>query len=222
MADSKITSLTEKTSLDGSEEFVINDSGSDKKVGLDYFMLALPHKISGYKSGKYYAPVGTTANKIAVTRAKDRIDYVKTIIPIPTTFTGASVHVTTAGTSTSVIRIGIYDDSDDGEPGSLVSDWGTVDATTTGVKTITISEALYGTYWLASAWQGTGTGLALSCNLMATSPGDGYRAEPAQATGQSSTLHRIYEESVSGAFPSSATPVYADDGNGPQTVWLSL
>ena len=204
MADTKITDLTEKTALDASEELLINDGGTDKKVGIDYLSTGLAFMQSGYKSGYYYPQSGTrqTDHGIAF---KDRLQFQKTTVTFPTTFTGVSCRVTGAGTSTSVVRMGIYDDSDDGHPGTLVADWGTVDGTTTGTKTITISETLFGTYWLGIVWQGTGSGLDLNRSDLNEHCYDGYVLANPGVAGY--LAYGLTESSVSGALPSSATPV---------------
>lgn len=63
--------------------------------------------------------------------------------------------VTTPGSAGSVVRLGIYDDVD-GVPTNLILDAGTVDTTTTGVKTISISQALSaGVVWCCAVPQGT-------------------------------------------------------------------
>lgn len=68
-------------------------------------------------------------------------------------FNQAGIRVTTVGTAGAVIRLGVYADSS-GYPGALISDWGTVDATVTGDKTVTISWApTGGIYWLVAACQ---------------------------------------------------------------------
>ena len=70
-----------------------------------------------------------------------------------TTFDRIGVHVTTA-VSGATVRLGIYADSVN-RPAALVLDAGTVDASSTGYKEITISQTLSaGVYWLAAAAQG--------------------------------------------------------------------
>jgi hypothetical protein len=62
--------------------------------------------------------------------------------------------VTTSAAS-STVRLGIYHDSGAGRPGQLWFDAGTVDSTTTGTKTITISKQSHaGLYWLVAVAQG--------------------------------------------------------------------
>ena len=62
--------------------------------------------------------------------------------------------VTTAGGPGALVRLGIYSDTD-GEPVTLLTEAGTVDASTIGVKEITIAwtPPSAGLYWLAAAFQ---------------------------------------------------------------------
>jgi hypothetical protein len=65
------------------------------------------------------------------------------------TITRLGIEVTSAGGSGSVVRLGIYADSD-GLPGSLVLDAGTINGTSATYQEITISQALSAStrYWL--------------------------------------------------------------------------
>jgi hypothetical protein len=56
----------------------------------------------------------------------------------------------------STVRLGVYNDNGNGQPGTLLAEWGTIDtATATGDLTLTISQALNpGLYWLAGVSQG--------------------------------------------------------------------
>lgn len=68
----------------------------------------------------------------------------------PMTADRIAVEVSTGGAAGALLRLGIYNDNGAGLPGTLKLDAGTVDSTTTGLKTITISHALArGLYWLA-------------------------------------------------------------------------
>src|SRR4051812_39435289 len=68
------------------------------------------------------------------------------------------VDVTTAGSAGALCRLGIYADNGWGLPGTLLLDAGVVDCTTTGVKELTITQALApGLYWFAAATQGAPT-----------------------------------------------------------------
>jgi hypothetical protein len=65
-----------------------------------------------------------------------------------------AIDVTTGGTVGSVTRLGVYADNN-GIPGTLLIDAGTVDSTSTGVKELTIALTLApGLYYFASASQG--------------------------------------------------------------------
>ena len=69
-----------------------------------------------------------------------------------TTFTRIGIQVSTAGAAGANIRLGIYNNSTNHQPGTLVLDAGEIDASTTGTKEITISQSLRpGLYWLAAA-----------------------------------------------------------------------
>jgi hypothetical protein len=62
-----------------------------------------------------------------------------------------AVQITTAGAAGAKIRVALYDDAG-GRPGALIYDSGDIDATTTGVKSITgLSLSLAGTVWAASS-----------------------------------------------------------------------
>lgn len=81
-------------------------------------------------------------------------------IPLPiadrTAVDRIACEVTSAGTTGAVVRLGIYEDNGENNPGALLVDAGTVDATTTGVKELTISQTLEpGLYWLVAVNQGT-------------------------------------------------------------------
>jgi hypothetical protein len=68
-------------------------------------------------------------------------------------FNEIGLEVTTAAAS-SVVRLGLYADTN-GKPGTLITEYGTVDTSTTGYKTITISSTLLpGKYWIAAVAQG--------------------------------------------------------------------
>jgi hypothetical protein len=80
-------------------------------------------------------------------------------LSIPTTITvdRIAVNIQAAGSAGAVVRLGIYE-SNNGVPGALVLDAGTVDATSTGTKTITISQTLAaGYYYLVAVGQGQGS-----------------------------------------------------------------
>lgn len=63
--------------------------------------------------------------------------------------------VTVVGTAGAVVRLGIYHDSGQGYPGSLLLDAGTIDGTSATSQAITIAQAIKpGLWWMAGAVQG--------------------------------------------------------------------
>lgn len=112
---------------------------------------------SAVVSGLYFGtPFLTQSGSLAT---KDTIFATPLWINAPISVDRIAVKNETAGDAGSVARLGIYsDDGTGGYPGALLLDAGTVSITSTGVKEITISQALTaGAYWLVGAIQGTGT-----------------------------------------------------------------
>ena len=101
-------------------------------------------------------------------------------------------------------RFGIYTDST-GKPGSLVVDGGTVSATSATSFTVTVSQALTpGWYWIAFV-QHTG-----SSSWVSTVAGGGagsLHSLPLTSATDITTRSGYTQSSVTGALPSTATPV---------------
>lgn len=75
-------------------------------------------------------------------------------VPTTLTFTGISTYVDVAASAGGVVRMGIYNADSRGRPNNLVLDAGTIDSTTTGIKTITISKSLTaGKYYTVAVCQ---------------------------------------------------------------------
>lgn len=105
-------------------------------------------------SGQTYGP---TASAGTASRPNGFMTMVFYSIDFATTFDRIGCDVTTAGEASSVMRLGIYADNN-GTPGALILDAGTVTTATTGIKTITISQKLApGRYWLAALTQAAAT-----------------------------------------------------------------
>jgi hypothetical protein len=76
------------------------------------------------------------------------------------TFDRIQIEVTTLGAS-SLVRLGIYNDNG-GRPGALNVELGTVDSTSTGIKTLTISVTLAaGVYWLVAGAETAAVGIRM-------------------------------------------------------------
>lgn len=117
-------------------------------------------------AGNYYTPFGVgVANDIqAEGRESGRV-----FIPARScTLDRLGVHVTSAGTSGAVVRLGLRSwDTATGLPGAVLVDGGTADATGTGLVEVTISQAVTaGTpYFLTAVIQGgAGTRPTIVCN----------------------------------------------------------
>lgn len=110
-----------------------------------------------FLTGSYYAPMTTGADTTAA--LTQSTEYaVRFDVAASTTFDRIGIEVTTSAAS-NVVRLGIRNDLGSVPyPDGLVLDAGTVDASTTGFKEVTISQALSsGRYWVTATLQG-GTG----------------------------------------------------------------
>lgn len=126
----------------------------------------------------------------------------------PLTIVKVAMNVTVAGSSTSLMRLGIYNDDGSGYPGSLLADWGTVDCTTTGVKTITLGTSLVlpiGLYWIGGASQGTSGGqtMTLSAGSLDFVPNGMYASFATGTLPSFGQVHGFNMTGVTAALPSS-------------------
>lgn len=119
----------------------------------------------------------------------------------------------TVTTGASVARLGIYNSGSGGQPGTRLLDAGTIsNATTTGAKEITISQALTpGIYWLACLIESTGG----SWRFNDSSPG-------VRLLGRDSTMEGSYATSLiansvsSGSLPTPAPTLTIATGDSPR------
>ncbi|WP_349321659.1 hypothetical protein [Asticcacaulis sp. MM231] len=109
---------------------------------------AWPMKSTLGAGGKRIGPIGmTTTSNAAVTA--NRLYVVPVAVPYDLTV-ALNVRVTTGASGT--VRLGIYADNQ-GQPGALVVDAGTLTTTTAGVLALAISQPLgAGIYWLAAVF----------------------------------------------------------------------
>jgi hypothetical protein len=96
----------------------------------------------------YTRPLAHTAQTTSGALTSGRMYAIPFLVPKTITVDRIGINVTTLVAS-GLIRLGIYNDSN-GEPGSRLLDAGAVDTSTTGVKSVTISQQLVGgsLYWL--------------------------------------------------------------------------
>jgi hypothetical protein len=85
----------------------------------------------------------------------DTMTLMAMYFPQPTVVDALRMDVSTAGAAGAVYRLGIYAATSTGSPGALIVDAGTVSATTTGNKLLTITPVtLSGLFYTAAAVQG--------------------------------------------------------------------
>lgn len=134
-----------------------------------------------FSSGKYAGWSGSIDMR---TTNEDRGFYVPMPIPRSLTVDRIGVEVTSSATGSPVVRLGIYEDNN-GVPGDLILDAGTVDASTPAFREITISQALTaGMVWLFCAQQGGTSNGAVRATRYATHvgiPSSGYMSLEAGA-----------------------------------------
>jgi hypothetical protein len=192
----------------------ITNSGTSSaaNIGLDQSNIALkyasPWQVK-YRSGYFYEPqIGCVISTSPYTI--NRLFYVPLFLPESITMDRIGAECVTAVAS-STFRLGLYNSDADGLPSSLVFDAGTIDTSSTGLKTITISQTVStpGLYFLAYAQQGGATQA-----VMRALAGTSGNWSPVAGTtmGGSNHFTSYYQDSVSGAFPSTPTLV------GPNTL----
>lgn len=120
-------------------------------------------------------------------------------LPPSTALQNVAVNVTTLAASSSV-RLGIRSDNN-GRPGTLLADWGTIDSTTTGNKTLAITyttPAGVSRLWLTATAQGGAPVLSVrspaGSDIDATSLTEAFTPPAA-----------VYQSGVTGALPNTFT-----------------
>ena len=107
----------------------------------------------------------------------------------------------------STMRLGIYLD-DNGLPGALLADYGTVNMNTTGISAITISQTLSGQVWVAACAQGANALTVITSGDY--NPFVGTTNDP-YSFGHVSTGY--YQTGVTGALPSTWGSTYSTTYN---------
>jgi hypothetical protein len=150
------------TTVATDDEFVLWDTSGSQVANLPLSALDVrfaPFNTPGmhiYRTGGGYASTPLYGNRSTFVPSEGQLVLSPLMAPATTTIDRIGIEVTSAGTaSVSICRIGIWADSG-GAPGTLLLDAGTVATDSTGLKEITISQALtLGTlYWLGVAPQG--------------------------------------------------------------------
>lgn len=136
----------------------LSNIGTNTHAQIDTFLaVARPNDISSFRrTGTdrprwYTMPLSCTAKSVSGALTSGRMYAIPFFVPKAITLDYLAVNCTTLGTAAH-LRLGIYSDSGNCEPGSLLIDCGAVDTSGTGVKTIACAQALAGgsLYWLAA------------------------------------------------------------------------
>lgn len=124
-------------------------------------------------------------------------------------FSAANVVVGTAQEGATV-RLGVYAADANGDPGALVREFGTVDASTTGTKSLTISGGITlapGLYFMVAVNQGS-TAATISRYGYATYNRPALHGDNNVASTYGMMVRK--QTGVTGALPATATPVMGD------------
>lgn len=137
------------------------------------------------------------------------------------TATSMAIYISTAVAS-STVRLGIYADDGAGAPGTLVIDAGTVDSSTTGVKSPTTFSASLttGLYWLVAVQQGGASPVSWNRDN-ADGMGGFIFASPVTNLAQYGSYNcYLLSTSTSGALPSTAPAAPSDriEDRGPRLL----
>jgi hypothetical protein len=162
-----------------------------------------------FHSANYYPPMlhSTDAN---MSPTQDVEYCCRFEVGAATTFDRIGLQIVT-NIATAVVRLGIRSDDGTCYPSTLVLDAGTIDAATTGFKTITISQLLApGRYWVSATMQVT-TGVAWISR--GVDPMIGY------TSGNTTNACTFSQSSITGALPASfSATVTTLNSNGPKIL----
>lgn len=118
----------------------------------------LNSQIESVTTGRFYGPLSTISGygtPTGTVTTQNRLYATPVYIPQNATFTVAGIEITSAATGATV-RLGIYAANVNGLPGALVADFGTIDATVVGFRSVPISLTLpRGSYWLVGVTNNT-------------------------------------------------------------------
>jgi hypothetical protein len=157
LADSKISALTDGTSPQSTDAFVVARGTGNNKLTWAELLASLTTASSFYVSGMHlglpndtngFSATGMTQSALVASPI-----YIYGFSAV--SFASISVSVTTLAAA-STIRLGFYKaDGTNGGPGTNLYDLGTIDSSTTGIKTITSTFSLGpGLVWVAACAQG--------------------------------------------------------------------
>lgn len=181
----------------------------------DYAPVAFPRYLVQSTALWFGSASTATGNPANVMPPTNSLVFAPIIIPTDCIADGIAIYVGVAS-ATSTIRLGIYSDSD-GVPDSLVVDAGTVTGSTTGAKTLSITDESLtaGRWWIAIG--GDDNLSRLFCDL-GVATWLGYKTARIGIV----TLANHWRQSYTpGTLPATATP-YLSEAISRPVGWLSL
>jgi hypothetical protein len=187
-------------------DFTVDNGGTSRlMIGSNEHAAAVGAAVH-YRAGFYYSAPGARGTS---NRPNGSLTFLPMKIERIHTFDRIAVEVvTTPGSAGALIRLDVYDHAG-GSPKDLIVDAGTVDATTTGVKTINdlAINLAPGWYFLAAVVEGAPTTLPV---MRAIPPSSVVPGAPVLST---SLAHGAgwQQTGVTGALPLSASGVTATD-----------
>ncbi len=146
------------------------------------------------KSGRYFKGITHATAQGTWTNANlSRLWATPLLVPRRMTIDRLLVNIVAAQAS-GLVRLGIYRSNADSDPGDLVVDGGTVDASTTGDKTVTVDEYLSpGWYW--GAWEMNDGGITMRGRAVGSGFSLGW------TNGGNQPLMNLYVTHTFGALP---------------------
>jgi len=185
----------------------------------------------GYKLMRTYKPasgsvIRPAANITSATPAQSRLVFLP--IEIASCTVVLMLVQVNAGAASSTVRMGIYESDSSGFPSTLLLDAGTVSSTTSGQKSIVVNQTLSsGRFWIAAVSQGGTPTMQTQTNTSMFSLG--FQRDfpsPAVPNGFSSLYGAnpeiLFQDSVTGSLPSTATPSYNNTVNRCHVVGLEI
>jgi hypothetical protein len=166
------------------------------------FIPALGRGSRPYRPGSYYTGSGPRSSVQLANGVMGAWPF-EVIGSLPIDRIGCEV--VTAGSAGALVRLGIYQNNDAGAPKGLLLDAGTIDATVTGWREITINRVLGpGIWWLVAVTQGAPSTLPfIRCFTQPQSPFGGFLSSAALI---GTTPHVSLEQiGVTGGLPMFAT-----------------
>lgn len=154
--------------------------------------IGIPYKVG---TALYYFPQAGSGTSTDATLGFGTVRVVPVFVPRTLTITRIGAEVTSGGTAGNTFRIGIWNDNN-GQPGTLNQDCGTIDAASATVQEITVNFQLTpGIYWVGGAVQGATTQPTMRTATNLSHNFAGVTAAP--SAGQSQLG---YTDTQSGAF----------------------